>query len=175
MPQPQYVFFKGKVKWCRPHVPDPWGKYKTQLYPDDESLEKIRDLMVAQEGIQPIKNVLKKDEDGYFITISRDVQKEMRGKVVALGPVEVLDGNTPLPDGKGYAPLRNVNIGNGSDCIIKCELRTFNVPGGQVKGRSLRMTSIRVDNLVPFNKVEDYTELEQAKVKGMEDQAPRMW
>src|SRR3990167_4988116 len=108
-------YWKGKVKWCRPNVPDPWGFYKTVFYPDATSLSEIKSLKeMDAKGVAGLKNVIKKDEDGEFLSLRRDVQKTFKGLVQALGPPQVLDGSKQLEDGS-YMPLRDINIGNGSD------------------------------------------------------------
>jgi hypothetical protein len=131
------MYLKGIAKWCVTHAPDSWGYYKMVLYPDSDSLEKVRDLQ--SKGL---KNVLKKDEDGYNVTWRRPQNKMMRGKQIAFTPPEVLgpDGKTPL----------NALIGNGSKVTVKLEVYPHNTPGGG-KAIAARLAAIKVDELVPYN------------------------
>src|SRR5712671_946896 len=98
MAKTDYVFLQGKTKWFRPNAPNEWGKWTHVLYPNEESLNKIRDLQTSTDKTTGIKNILKKDEDGYSITLSRPTSKTIKGKVVGFAPPEVLevDGKTPL-------------------------------------------------------------------------------
>ncbi len=164
----EYIYLKGKVKWCRPSAPDPWGNWKTEQYLEGDDLERVRELQA-----RGLKNVIKKDEDGYFTTWRRPVQKVYNGKVTGFAPPEVLDGSRKLDDGS-YAPLRDVNIGNGSDCIIKLQIYSHKVPGGgDKKGIAARWESIRVDNLVPFEGKKDFTDIEEKQVRGLENVPPQ--
>jgi hypothetical protein len=153
----EYVFIKGKLSWAKTQVPDEWGKWKVTVHPDAESLEKIRDL----QG-QGIKNVLKKNDEGYYTTFSRPVSKMIKGKVVGLAPPEVLEAD-------GKTPLKNALIGNGSDGIIKLEVYTHGTPGGG-KAKAARLMSICVKNLIPFEMNRDFSEGQKEAVKGLEEQ-----
>lgn len=77
----EYVFLQGKVKWVRAHQPNEWQKWAMVLYPNAESLEKIRELQA--EGL---KNVIKKDEDGYHVSFSRPTSVLIRGKISGTTP-----------------------------------------------------------------------------------------
>lgn len=154
-----YVYVQGKLSWVKTQVPDEWGKWKCTLHPNDESLNKIRDLQA--EGL---KNVLKKDEDGYLITFSRPTQKLMKGKVVGMAPPEIL-----MADGK--TPLQGVLVGNGSDGTLKLEVYSHGTPGGG-KAKAARLLSIRVDNLIPFEINRDFDRNQKDKVAGLEEVKP---
>lgn len=152
------VYLKGKAKWAnRLFVPDiEYKKWSLSLYPDAVSLETIRDLQA-----QGVKNVVKKDEDGYHVNLGRPTEKVMRGKVVAFSPPVVLD--------KDGAPFAGP-IGNGSDVTVKMEVYSHGTPGGG-KAKAMRLSSVRVDNLVPFEK-SDFTDEEQEQVEGMDNVKP---
>lgn len=159
----EYVFLTGKLSWVKTTVPDEWGKWKATIHPNNESLEKIRDLQA--EGI---KNVLKKDEDGYCCTFSRPTQKMIKGKVVGLAPPEVLQAD-------GKTPLTGVLVGNGSDGVIKLEVYPHGTPGGG-KAKAARLLSIKVDNLIPFEMKKDFSEGQLLAVEGLAEQKPQeMW
>ncbi len=96
---------KGELKWIktsrdRPEeFTDPSGKVKktwsVTVYPDKESLETVRDMQASG-----IKNVVKKDEQGWFVKFSRPCVKEKNGKVVqVLDPPIVVDANGTIVDG----------------------------------------------------------------------------
>lgn len=161
-----YVYLKGKLSWVRPDKPDQWGNYKATIHPDAESLEKVREL--AAEGV---KNIIKKDEDGYYVTYKRPTQKVYNGRVQGFAPVEILDGNTPLPGG-GFSPLRDMNVGNGSSGIMKLQVYSHKTPSGG-KAKAARLESIRIDNLVPFTSARDSFEPDQAQaMSGFDDKPP---
>lgn len=152
----EFIFLPGKVKWCRPQVADPWGSYKTVQYLEGDALEKVREL----QG-KGLKNILKKDDDGYHVTWRRPQQKMIRGKVVGFAPPEVL--------GSDNLPLRDTNIGNGSDCTIKLCVYEHKTPGGG-EAIAARWEAVRVDNLVPFDNKSDFNEDEEKAVRGMDKQ-----
>lgn len=155
-----YEFFQGKVKWVRVDRVNDWGKWTVVLYPNATALERIRELQ--GDGI---KNVIKKDEEGYYTTISRPNTKLMRGKVVAFEPPKVV-----MPDGQPFTG----NVGNGSDCTIKCEVYSHPTPGGG-KAKAIRLVSIRIDNLVPYNPDVQFTPLEKDAVAGLSDQPEQLF
>lgn len=164
-----YVFLKGKVKWFRAMTPDPWGNWKTDFYPVPESLELIRELQTAKSGVNGIKNTLKKDEDGYYITFRRPQQKMMKGKVVGFTPPQVLDGSKQNEDGSN-PPLAEASlVGNGSDATIKLEIYVHGTPGGG-KAKAARWDSARIDNLIPYEVKRDFTELEKKQIEGLASQ-----
>lgn len=167
-----YEFLQGKVKWFRSQTPDPWGWYKHDLYLDGPSLEKWQRL--KELGI---KNELKRDDDGDYVTLRRPTEKKLRsGKTIGYNPPEVLDGSKPLPSG-GFEPLRNVLVGNGSDITTKIEVYSYNVPvpPGQPKktGKAIRWLSSRIDNLIPFEINRDFDENQEKLIKGLDDQPPQ--
>src|SRR5476651_1198015 len=88
-------FFQGKAKWVRFDKVNDWGKWTMVLYPNDKSLARIRDLQ--GEGV---KNVIKKDDDGYYTTFSRPNSKLMRGKIVNFEPVVVVDKDSQPFEGR---------------------------------------------------------------------------
>ena len=163
MARTEYVYLQGKAKWFRGHTPDEWGKWKHVLYPNEESLKKIRELQTSEEGGPTgIKNVLKKDEDGYSITLSRPASKTIKGKVVGFAPPEVLEAD-------GKTPLRNALVGNGSDITTKIEVYTHPTPGGG-KARAARWVSSRIDTLIPYESKRDFTEAQEKATRGLSDQ-----
>jgi hypothetical protein len=143
---------------------DPWGKWKHVLYLDPESLEKVRELQA-----QGVKNVLKKDEEGYYTTFSRPGQKVYKGIVKGLAPPEILDGSLPKMADGSYPPMRpDVMVGNGSDITTVLEVYEHGTPGGG-KAKAARWLSSIVFNLVPFVPTKDYDEEQKRAVKPLAD------
>ena len=156
----EHVFIKGKFKYA-PHVYNlnDFGKWVVCIYPDEESMKIVNKL--KEEGI---KNILKKDEDGYYISFSRLPSIKAKGKEVLMTAPEVID-----KDGK---PLVQP-IGAGSDGWIKLEV--YGGPlriGGRYK--AARLCSVRIDNLVPFEK-KDFTQSEIEKLEGLAEQPKMLW
>ncbi len=153
----EFVYIQGKVKWFRHISPESYEgetpRWKHTIYPNAESLEKIRELQ--SEGI---KNVLKKDDDGYYITFGRPTQLKKRdGSSAALLPPEVTDKDGNL--------MKNTMVGNGSDVTTKLEVYGFrNRPG-----KAARWLASRIDTLVPFEQ-KDMTAVEQKTVSGLPEQ-----
>lgn len=149
----EFIFIQGKISWFRPKVPNKWNKWSVQIHPDDKGLEVIRDLQA-----KGLKNQLKKDDDGYFLNISRPVTKETAaGRILSFKPVEVFDA-----DGKPF----DSNVGNGSDATLKVEVYEHNTPGGG-KAKAMRWVSARIDNLVPFENARDLNEFEKEAAEGL--------
>lgn len=169
----EFLYLKGKVKWCRPHMPDPWGNYKTEFYPTAEDLVKVKALKETKNGVSGIKNTIKKDEDGEYISLRRPQSKVMKGVVKGFTPPEVLDGSQTLPDGSN-PPLRETPIGNGTDATIKISVYTHGTPGGG-KARATRWEAIRVDNLVPYEGRKDFTDGEAKQVEGLAESPKPQW
>lgn len=163
MPARQYAYVQGKCKWCRHRNPeiDPFGnsKWSIELYPTSDSLAILKELQRPQDNVSGIKNVLRKDDDGYSMRFSRQQQKLMKGQVVAFPPPEVRS--------KDGLPMGDVNIGNGSDVTLKLEIYKHNTPTGK-KARAVRWEAMQVDNLVPYDTHSDYKPEENKLYEGME-------
>jgi hypothetical protein len=156
------LFLKGKAKWVTTTKTNEWGKWTMVLYPNPESLELIREL----QG-QGVKNVIKKDEDGYYVRLSRNNEFKFNGKIKGNTPPVVFDGSRPLPDG-GYAIVQGL-VGNGSDVTVKMEVYSHRVPGSPGKmAKAMRWESVRVDTLVPYSKV-DYDADTNKQLAGFEE------
>ncbi len=157
----EYIYLQGKVSWFRPKIPDQWNNWSTQLHPNPESLEKIRELQA--EGI---KNQIKKDDDGYFTRFKRPVTKETKtGKILSFAPVEVFDA-----DGKPF----DGPVGNGSDATLKIEVYEHGTPGGGT-AKAARWVSARIDNLVPFSPDTDYNDEQKAAAEGVMQQPEQLF
>lgn len=160
-----YYYFKGKAKWAnRLFLPDQQYKcWSVQVYPDQETYSKILELKSGKDGVQGILNVIKKDEDGYNIQLKRPTEKMFKGKLQGFVPPLVVNAdNSPFnPQGP--------QIGNGSDVTCKIEYYEYKRPTGG-KGSAIRLESVRVDNLIPFNKDKDFPDVEAKAVSGLKDQ-----
>jgi len=157
----EYVYLQGKAKWARLTTPDPWGNWKLTLYLTPDSYNKFIEL--KNEGV---KNVVRKDEDGYHVILRRPTSKEIRGKVQGFAPPEVIN-----PDG---TPLRDIMIGNGSDVTVKLEVYSHKTPGGGT-AKASRLNSVRVDNLIPFELSRDFEEDgdQERMVRGLPQAPPQ--
>lgn len=130
------VILQGKGKWIKIFQPNMFNKWSLDLFMDSENVSKFQEMKV--------KNHLKKDEDGYYVTFSRAVTRKVRGRDVALSPPIVLD--------KDNLPYVNSAIGNGSDLTVKLERYSYQVPTQPGKTEyACRIAGVRVDNLVPFS------------------------
>lgn len=134
------VTFQGKVKWASLYKPDKYDAWSLVLYPNDESLVRLKDMK--------LKNTFKKDEDGECIRMKRNVTSKIKGKTVPFSAPWVTD--------KNGVPV-NVAVGNGSDVTVSCDYYAYRPPtGGTELSHALRMTGVRIDNLVPFEPKTDF-------------------
>ena len=152
-----YVYFKGKCSWANHLVvaDSEFNKWHVTLHFTPESLEEFRALK--------LRTHLKKDDDGYFAKLSRPVNKMIKGKLIAFLPPKIFD-----KDGQPYTGT----IGNGSDVTVKCEVYKYTPPGGKERLNAIRMESMRIDNLVPYEPKRDYTPAEAKAADGLTDQPP---
>lgn len=132
-PKSEKVNFKGKVTWAQVINPNKFGNWSINLYPDADSLERLRELM--------LKNEWKKDDNGYYLQMSRQTNIEFqKGVQTPVTPVKMR-----LADGTAF----NDRIGDGSDVTVTCELRKYKIPNSERYGNSIRLYGITIDNLVP--------------------------
>lgn len=136
----RYEFVSGKLSWVRLVRPDTAFEpaWTVTLHPTAESLEKIRDLQA--EGL---KNVIKKDEDGYYTRFKCLVARSRKdGTVWTFEPPAVVD--------KEGRPMDGSLVGDGSDGTLKLEVYEFKAPGAAKGGIAARLVGVRVENLVPI-------------------------
>jgi hypothetical protein len=157
----EYVYLSGKVKWAKGLLaPSQWKKYGCKLNLDNPSLSIVLDL--KKKGI---KNELTKDEDGYWINLSRPSEINIKGSMQGmLPPVVVTNDDPPIPWNQDKM------IGDGSDITCKVAVRNWKSPFG-VPGVSIRLESVRVDNLVEFT-TDHWPEKEAKQIKGLAE-APK--
>lgn len=144
---------QGKIKYVHAVAFNKYEKWSVVFYPTAASLEVIRDLQA-----QGVKNVMKKDDDGYFIQFSREPTKLMRGKVIAFTAPKVIDKEGKLFDGN--------KIGRGSDATIRLEVYQHGTPSGG-KAKAARWDSVRIDELVPWDPDKSLTAEEAENVKSL--------
>lgn len=135
-----YITIEGELAWVRCDTPetDPWDntKWRATVYPTPADLPKVMDLQ--SKGV---RNTLKKDDKGYYVSYSRPAFiKTKKGKIDLDKPkVYQADGKTELG-----AP-----VGNGSKGIIKLEVRSFKTPQGGT-GHAARLHSVLIKELVEY-------------------------
>ena len=139
----EYVTIEGELSWVRCDKPetDPWDntKWKATIHPTAADLSKVMDLQ--SKGV---RNTLKKDDKGYYVTYSRpSVLKTKKGNVHLEKP-KVFG-----PDGK--TEIDASTVGNGSKGIVKIEARAFKTPQGGA-GHAARLHSILIKELVEYKK-----------------------
>lgn len=154
MAETKLVDVHGKIKYIHAVNFNKYNKWSVTFYPDNASLEVIRDYQA-----KGVKNVMKKDDDGYFIQFSREPTKLMRGKVVAFTAPKVVDS-----EGR---PFDGSKIGWGSDATIRLEVYQHGTPNGG-KAFAARWDSIRVNNLVEFTPDKsDWSDEDKENVKSL--------
>lgn len=160
------VYIQGKAKWAKLVTPDTkYNCWSVVVYPNEESMKILNELKAGKDDTSGILNPIKKDDDGYFITLKRPIQKLMAGKVTSFSPPIIVEA-----DGENL--LRNALIGNGSDITVKVQVYIYNKPAGG-KGTAMRLESVRVDNLVPFEMKKDFDKDQQRQVSGVAEAPPQ--
>lgn len=165
VPKTVYIDLQGKGNWVNVQRPDEYGKWGCVLYPNEESLTKIKKLKSGWvEGVEGIKNELKMDDDGYFIRLSRPQKKETRTKIITFNPPHLFKED-------GETPLINTLVGNGSDITCNIECYFFNTPQKKL-GSAIRLQSIRVDSLIAYEGKRDLDEQGQIQMKALAEVPP---
>lgn len=157
----ELVDVKGKVRFIHAVGFNKFDKWSITLTPDGPSLEKIRELQA-----QGIKNVMKKDEDGYFIQFSREPTKLIRGKVIAFAAPKVVDTAGVAMDGS--------RVGRGSDVTVRLDVYQHGTPSGG-KSKAARFDSLRVDNLIVWDPDKDLGPAEAEQVKNLTNSPKPVW
>lgn len=154
-----YEYLSGKLKWANKLIqPDlAYKKWSVVLYPDQASYNKI---MLLKEP-PAILNEIKKDEEGYYITLSRPTSRTYQGVERAFVPPLVTNA-----DGTACT----VPIGNGSDGTCKIEVYNYKQKVTGKLGRAIRLEAVRVDNLIPYTPNKDRTPEQQKLAQGLDEQ-----
>lgn len=157
------VFLKGKLSWIKHIIPEVYldkSFWKITIHPDDESLEKIRELQ--SEGL---KNHVKKDTDGWYVTFKRPTERKFSGRVEGMSPPKVIN--------KEGQPIET-RIGNGSDGVIKLEVYQHKTPnGGHAKAG--RWAAARIDNMIEFKADDDFTNEEKVELKTLREEPEQLF
>lgn len=153
----KYIYLKGKGSWFQHlfQLDAEYNKWNITLHFTPESLDEFRALQ--------LKTHLKKDDDGYYAKLSRPASRVYGGKLTPFAPPLVFD--------KDGLPMKDSSlIGNGSDITVKCEVYQYTPPGGKAKANAIRMESVRIDNLIPYEPKRDYTDAQATAAEGLTDQ-----
>lgn len=156
-----FEFIQGKLgQYSKLGTPDmQYNCWMANIYPTNDSLERIREL----QG-KGLKNVLKKEEDGYFTRFRCPTFRNRKdGTIWTFTAPKVVDMDNNVLDGD--------IVGAGSDVTLKLEVYEHPTPTG---GRAIaaRLVGVRVDNLVAIDPDKDFTVEEKEQVKGLKDQQP---
>lgn len=160
------VIIQGKGKYIWVVRPNPqFDDYRLVIYPDNKSLEILKGL--KEQGM---KNLLRKDDDGYNMQFKRPIKKDIKDrntggmKTITFLPPVVVDENGDIwPNDK--------LIGSGSDLTVKLEVYSHGTPTGG-KAKAARIAGVKIDNLVPYTKEKDLNDEQREQIKGL-DTAPR--
>jgi hypothetical protein len=136
------------------------------MYPDKDSLEKVRDMQA-----KGLKNTIKKDDDGYYVTWTRKTQIDGKAGIIPLTPPAIFQRD----ENGEVVPFNGENVGNGSDVTTKLQFRTFKSKAGGTMSAA-RWESSLIEHLVPFEGAVDFTEQEAKAFKGLDSlPAPAGW
>jgi hypothetical protein len=156
----EFVYLQGKCNYAKFVTPDnKYQRWGLDLYFTEESLAKFKALK--------LKTHLKMSDDGFFAKISRPVSKLIRGELVAFLPPKIYD--------KEGMPMEGVLIGNGSDVTVKCEVYRYTPPGSKIKENAIRLESVRVDNLIPYEPKKDFTKEDKEATAGLLEQPEQLF
>lgn len=169
----EWFYFQGKGSWAnRLSVPDMDynGKpcWSIKLHFTDKSHKEFLKLKEDGPDYRGIMNEVKEDQDGPFHVFKRPVTKEWTDRstgkktTIQLQPPEIIDSEGKPWDGRG--------IGNGSDITVKVERYKHTIPFKKgAKGTAIRLVSVKVDNLIPYDR-KDFTPEQEHAVKGLDEQ-----
>lgn len=133
--------------------------WMANIYPTKDSLELIREMQ--SDGL---KNVLKKEEDGYFTRFRCPTHRERRdGTIWTFEPPIVVDMQNKPMDGN--------RVGAGSDVTLKLEVYSHPTPTGGT-AIAARLVGVRVENLIEFDPDRDFSDAEKAQIHGLKDVTP---
>lgn len=149
-------FIQGKVKFINLKHLGKFNKWGVTLYLDAPSILIVKKLI--EDGI---KNELKKDEDGYYITFSRPPELRLRdGRRTVMTPPTLID-----KDGMAIDTI----VGPGSDVGVKLEIYGGKTPqGGNYK--AARLAGVKLYNHVPYDPTTSENKFERRTVSGFDKQ-----
>ena len=136
-------YFSGKAQWAKVYRPDDkYNKFSIDVALNPTAFKEYEKL-----GLHKPKNGFKQDEEGNtWVTFRRNPEDTTYrdGNKVPCGAPTVVDGNGNPMD---------ATIGNGSDVTVKVMVYAYNNKFG--KGNGSRLESVRVDNLVEYQKPQE--------------------
>lgn len=160
------IYLHGMFNWVRTPQLDQYGKWSTQCYLTPESLEIVRELQ-----LKGLKNRLRKDDDGYNVTLSCPPSKITKtGKTITFPAPTLL-----IKDENGQPIPLTVPVGHGSKGIAKLDVYEHVVPNSTAKAVAWRWTSLLVEELIPFTPKEDFNEDELKAISGLADQREQLF
>lgn len=161
----EYVYLSGKVWRAELFQASPYNKYNIKLNLDNPSLAIVLDL--KKRGI---KNVISKDDDGYWITLSSPSRIDTRKGPTIIEPPAVVN-----PDGSPWD--RKTGIGDGSDVTCKVWVRKYKNPNNKQDEVAIRLFGVMVDNLVPFDPKRDFHDDARKRIQtdGLKDHGSNPW
>lgn len=131
-------YFRGTCKYAKVYEPDEnfdkkTKSYKINMYLDDASWD-----LFDQSGIQ-LEKRLDKNEDTRYVIFKRAEFMMRKGNYEKLDPPSVINN-----DGESITDL----IGNGSTVV--CKVTVYDT----LRGKGHRLEAVKVETLVPYDKVE---------------------
>ena len=177
----EWVYFSGKGSWFNKlTTPDmEYGNWQIKLNFNDESYQKFMKLKEPlEDGTEGILNEIKQDEEGFFHVFKRPIKKEYKDRnnvtqTIFFEPPVVLDGTK----GKDVEPQpwdKKVGIGNGSDITVKAEVYKYNKPFRKGKGRAIRLFSVLIENLIPYEQ-KDFNPEQKKAAEGLNEQPRQLF
>lgn len=152
-------FLSGKARYCHIHAPDRFGFWSVNVYLDDAS--KVIWEELKGKGIL---NKTRRDEDGVFVTLRCPVEKKIRNVMTKMQPVTV------VKDGVPYIGM----IGDGSDITCMITVYTYRKPITQEQGTAIRLSAIKVTNLVEAT-IKAFPKEGQEKAEALIGQQDPIW
>lgn len=168
-----FIYLTGILKWVRLDRPNQWDQWEVCLYPNAESLETLYEY--KKKGV---RNTIRKDDDGYYISLRRPMEKKFKGRLTAMAPVAVLDKD-------GIPVALSKKIGNGSTGICKVEWYKYNKPHTSVApynplneeatNIAIRLDSVKILDWVEFAGKDDLPGYEVTRHKELNEQPEQVW
>lgn len=159
-PRNTEVYVQGKAKWFKADRVNKFGKWSHDLYLDAESYNTMKAIKAL---VGAPKNIIRKDDDGYVMTFSRDPSNKWSKDAPR---VFQADGTTPLI---------GTPVGNGSDITTKLEHYWWANKTGFGYSSALRWVSSKVDNLVAYEPDKDFDDETRRAAKGLNEQPEQLF
>lgn len=141
-------YFSGEAIWCKVHAKQKdkkYNRYTIGVFLDDDSMERFK-----ESGIQTLpkfENYKEKSGRQYY-QFAREEKSVIKGELVDFGTPHIFLAKDQIPDAK-ETPRFEGEVGNGSKVTVKVAVYDT------VKGKGHRLESVRVDELVEFERGAD--------------------